>query len=105
MSHSLKENAVAILVIKVKSHQVLQSCEVHLLGSLGLEDVLEPRLELFLELIRLLHRGHKLDFRVDPLDDNVDTLTVQLLRAAELEVSETFFKTFAHLDILQLLLN
>lgn len=35
----------------------------------------------------------------------MDTLTVQLLCAAELEVSKTFFKTFAHLDILQLLLD
>ena len=105
MSHSLEENTIAILVIKVEGHQVLQSCEVNMLSCLSLKNVLKPWLELFLELVWLLHRGHKLDFRVDPLDDNVDTLAVQLLGAAELEVGKTLLESLAHFNVLQLFLD
>ena len=102
MAQPLKEHAVSVIVIKVESDLTHDSLEIHQFDGLGLVVVLEPVLELLLELIWSIGGGHELDFRVDPLHDDVYALGIELLRAAELKIGEAFLEAFADVNIFEL---
>ena len=87
MAQPLEESSVTVFIVKIEGDLTHEGLEVHQLGSLRFEVLTEAVLELLLEVVGAVRGWHELHFLVDPLHDDVHTLAIELLRAAELEVS------------------
>ena len=105
MSQPRQELPVLLRIVHVKRHKLLNGLEVHKLHCLHVKELPKLVPESLLELVRLGSRTHELNLRVDPLDDNVDTLTVKFLRASEFEIGQALLKAFTHVHILELFLD
>ena len=87
VAQPLEESSVTVFIVKIEGDLTHEGLEVHQLGSLRFEVLTEAVLELLLEVVGAVRGWHELHFLVDPLHDDVHTLAIELLRAAELEVS------------------
>ena len=105
VAQPLEESSVTVFIVKVKGGQTHEGLKVHQLRGLRLEVLAEAVLKLLLEVVGAVRGGHELHFLVDPLHDDVHTLAIELLRAAELEVSQALFESFADVYVFKFLFD